>query len=143
MAAVALVKTTDRAWGVKRAIELFGLNPVRGNRVLLKPNYNSADAAPASTHPDVLRSLVLELNEIGARSITLGDRSGMGNTRAVLEQTGVLGLGNELGFDTANLDELDENEWVVFRAGRFSLVVRLSGAQDAARQRMHSPDLQP
>ena len=89
VATIALVKTTDRALGVRRAIELFGLNPVRGNRVLLKPNYNSAEAAPASTHPDILRSLVMEMNEMGARSITVGERSGMGDTRAVLTQTGV------------------------------------------------------
>ena len=48
---VVLVKTTDRAKGVRQAIELFGLNAVRGNRVLLKPNFNSAEEAPASTHP--------------------------------------------------------------------------------------------
>ena len=119
MAAVALVKTTDRAWGVKRALELFGLNPVRGSRVLLKPNYNSADAAPASTHPDILRSLVTELQELGARAITVGERSGMGDTRSVLEQTGVFRLGEDLGFETVVFDELQEQAWVVRQAGDF------------------------
>lgn len=118
-ATVVLVKTTDRAYGVRRAIELFGLNPLRGNRVLLKPNYNSADAAPASTHPDILRSLVLEMNEMGARAITVGERSGMGDTRAVLAQTGVFSLGDELGFDTVVLDELDEEAWVVRQSADF------------------------
>ena len=110
---VALVKTADRAFGVRRALELFSINPVRGSRVLLKPNYNSADAAPGSTHPDILRSLVMGLNEMGARSITVGERSGMGDTRAVLQQTGVFGLGDEVGFDTVILDELPEEAWVV------------------------------
>ena len=119
MATIALVKTTDRALGVRRAIELFGLNPVRGNRVLLKPNYNSADAAPASTHPDILRSLVMEMNEMGARAITLGERSGMGDTRVVLAQTGVFDLADELGFDTALFDELDEKDWVVRQSGDY------------------------
>lgn len=119
MATIALVKTSDRALGVRRAIELFGLNPVRGNRVLLKPNYNSADAAPASTHPDILRSLVLELNEMGARSLTVGERSGMGDTRAVLTQTGVFSLGDELGFDTVVFDELEEAAWIVRQSGDF------------------------
>jgi uncharacterized protein (DUF362 family) len=116
---VALVKTTDRAKGVRQAIELFGLNTVRGNRVLLKPNFNSAEEAPASTHPDILRSLVTELNEMGARSITLGERSGMGNTRAVLEHTGVFNLADEFGFETAVFDELDEKEWIIQQSGDF------------------------
>ncbi len=51
---VALVKTADRAEGVRRAVELLGVNPVRGRNVLLKPNFNSADPAPGSTHPDTL-----------------------------------------------------------------------------------------
>lgn len=113
VATIALVKTTNRADGVHRAIELLGHNPIRGNRVLLKPNYNSADPAPASTHPDILRSLVMEMNEMGARSITIGERSGMGDTRAVLEQTGVFSLANEFGLDTAVFDELEEADWIV------------------------------
>lgn len=113
IATIALVKTTNRDYGVRRAIELLNSNPVRGNRVLLKPNYNSAEAAPASTHPDILRSLVRELNECGARSITLTERSGMGDTRVVLEEKGVLGLGDEFGFNTVVFDELEERDWVV------------------------------
>ncbi len=119
VATIALVKTTDRAAGVRRAIELFGLNPIRGNRVLLKPNYNSADSAPASTHLDIMRSLVTEMNDMGARSITVGERSGMGNTRAVLEQTDVFSLADELGFDTLVFDELDEEEWVIQQSSDF------------------------
>jgi uncharacterized protein (DUF362 family) len=113
MATIALVKTSDRAWGVRQALAILGLNPLRGNRVLLKPNFNSVDPAPGSTHPDILRSLVVEMNEMGARSITLGERSGMGDTRAVLEQTGVFDLAGEFGFDTVLFDELAENDWVV------------------------------
>lgn len=119
VATVALVKTTDRALGVRRALELFGRNPVRGSQVLLKPNYNSADAAPASTHPEILRSLVRGLNDMGAQAITVGERSGMGDTRAVLTQTGVFDLGDELGFDTVVFDELDEKAWVVHQSADF------------------------
>jgi uncharacterized protein (DUF362 family) len=111
--------TADRARGVRRAIKLFGLNPVRGDRVLLKPNFNSAEGAPASTHPDIMRTLVTEMNEMGARSITIGERSGMGDTRAVLEQTGVFELVDEFGLDTVVFDELDEREWVVQQSGEY------------------------
>ena len=118
-ATVALVKTINRAEGVRRAIELFGLNPVRGSRVLLKPNYNSADPAPGSTHPDTMRSLVLQLNELGARSITVGERSGMGATRQVLQQLGVFSLGDEFGFDTVVFDELEDRDWILRQSADF------------------------
>ncbi len=113
VATIGLVKTGDRAYGVRRAIRLLNLNPVRGNRVLLKPNYNSADPAPASTHRDVMRSLVTELNEMGANTITVGERSGMGDTHAVLSQMGVFNLADELGFDAVIFDELEEDRWVI------------------------------
>ncbi len=119
VAYVALVKTTDRAAGVQRAIELLAVNPARSLPVLLKPNLNSADATPASTHPDVLRSLTLALQEMGARSITIGERSGMGSTRQVMQQKGVFDLADELGLQTAVFDELDEKEWVMHHSTDF------------------------
>ena len=119
VAYVALVKTTDRAVGVQRAIELLALNPARTLPVLLKPNFNSADPAPASTHPDLLRSLVLAVQEMGARTITIGERSGMGNTRQVMQQKGVFDLAGELGVATAVFDELDEADWAVHHNNDF------------------------
>ncbi len=113
LARVALVKSDDRAEGVRRALELLSVNPVRGERVLLKPNFNSADPAPGSTHPDVLRALVLQLTAMGARAITVADRSGMGDTRTVMRQKGVFDLAQELGFDVVVLDELAEKDWVI------------------------------
>jgi len=110
---VAIIRTENRSEGVRRAIDLLGLNPIRGNRVLLKPNFNSADEAPGSTHSDVLRALVLQLNEMGARGITVADRSGMGDTRSVLEQKGVMDMAAEYGFDTLVFDELEDEDWVL------------------------------
>jgi uncharacterized protein (DUF362 family) len=112
-ARVAFVKTSDRAAGVRRALALLGVDPARGNRVLLKPNFNSADPAPGSTHDDVLRTLIQELWEMGARSITVADRSGMGDTRRVMEQKGILSMADELGFDTLVFDDLDDKGWVL------------------------------
>jgi len=114
-ARIAFVKTRDRAEGVRRAIDLLGDNPVGGKRVFLKPNFNSADPAPGSTHPDVLRALVLKLEDMGAAAISLGDRSGMGNTRAVMRSIGVFALAEELGFDTVVFDELGAEDWVMMQ----------------------------
>jgi hypothetical protein len=60
-AQIAFVKTTDRADGVRRALDLLGINPADGKNVILKPNFNSADSPPGSTHNDVLRTLVASL----------------------------------------------------------------------------------
>jgi uncharacterized protein (DUF362 family) len=115
MAAVSLVKTTDRATGVQRALSLLGINAFTGRQVLLKPNFNSADPAPGSTHPDTLRALLMALQEMGAGAITVGDRSGMGNTRNVMEQLGLFELANSLGVDVAVFDELTAEEWTIVK----------------------------
>jgi uncharacterized protein (DUF362 family) len=113
MAQVAFVKTRDRAQGVRRALELLGLNPAQGKQVLLKPNFNSADPAPGSTHPDTLRSLVEALWDMGARGITVADRSGMGVTGEVMAQLGVLEMAEELGFEALALpDRGVEQDWI-------------------------------
>ena len=81
VARVAFVRTRDRASGIQRALSLLGGNPVGGRGVLLKPNFNSDDPAPASTHADTLQALIGWLQQMGASHITVADRSGMGDTR--------------------------------------------------------------
>jgi uncharacterized protein (DUF362 family) len=114
-ARVALINTTDRADGTRRALDLLGLAPLKDKRVFLKPNFNSADPTPGSTHPDTLRALVQALQRMGAASITVGDRSGMGDTRGVMEHIGVFGMADELGFKTIVFDELSADDWDMIR----------------------------
>jgi uncharacterized protein (DUF362 family) len=108
---VALVRTTNRAEGTRRAIDLLGINPVQGKSVFLKPNFNSADPAPGSTHDDILRALVEELLQMGANRLAIGDRSGMGNTRWVMETKGAFGLADEFGMDAVVFDDLSAEDW--------------------------------
>ncbi|CAG0982065.1 hypothetical protein GEOBC_01880 [Geobacteraceae bacterium] len=109
---VALVKTGDRAAGVSRAIRLLGDKSVAGKRVLLKPNFNTADPYPASTHNDTLIHLVAELREMGAREITIGERSGPPDTRDVLQDKGIYDLCRRLRIDLINFEELPPEGWV-------------------------------
>ncbi|WP_423223377.1 DUF362 domain-containing protein [Candidatus Amarolinea aalborgensis] len=113
LATVALVSTTDRVMGVRRAIELLGVHAIGGRHVLLKPNFNSAAATPGSTHDDVLRTLLASLRDLGARSITLADRSGMGATRRVMEQKGIFALTKTFGATVVVLDELPADAWEI------------------------------
>jgi uncharacterized protein (DUF362 family) len=115
-APLALVRTRDRTEGVRRALALLGGAPVQGLEVLLKPNFNSADPAPASTHIDTLRALATALRDMGAARITIADRSGMGNTRQVMESLGVFALADELGCEVLAFDELREKaDWELVR----------------------------
>ena len=113
MARVAFIKTKDRAAGVNQAIDLLGIDSMEGKDLFLKPNFNSADAAPGSTHPDTLSALVRVLKTFGADRLSVGDRSGMGDTRQVMEQKDVFRMGDELGFKTMVLDELAADDWLV------------------------------
>jgi uncharacterized protein (DUF362 family) len=109
---VFLIKTADRAVGIRGLLRQFDLKDYAGKKVALKANFNSADPFPASTHLDTLEALVKGLKEAGAGDLTLAERSGMGNTREVLEEMGVFDLSKQMGFKTVVLDEEDKESWV-------------------------------
>jgi uncharacterized protein (DUF362 family) len=112
---VSLVLDKVRSNGVPRAIDMLESNPVRGKAVVLKPNFNSADLAPGSTHIDTLRALVLNIKRMGAKSITIAERSGPGDsTRVVMEKKGILELADELGFSIVNLEEAGPQDFERF-----------------------------
>jgi uncharacterized protein (DUF362 family) len=112
---VSVVVTKDRQVGVRQAIDLLNSNPILGKEIILKPNFNSADLTPGSTHIDTLRALVLQLKKMGAKAITLAERSGPGDpTRVVMEKKGIFLLASELGFSIVNLEELGPDDWVHF-----------------------------
>ena len=115
LAKISLVRTTDRLKGLPKAIALLESNPVQGKAVVLKPNFNTADPAPGSTHNDTLRALVLTLKQMGATRITVAERCGpMEPTQRVMKDKGVFELAEELGFDIVNLEELGADGWVHF-----------------------------
>jgi uncharacterized protein (DUF362 family) len=109
---VALVRTSDRKQGVARAVALFDPKGIKGKRVVLKPNFNSADETPASTHNDTLAQIVSELHERGARTVTLGESSGPPQTRGVMEKKGIFDLARDLRFDIVDFEQIPEADWV-------------------------------
>ena len=111
---VFLLKTTDRAVGVPELINQIGLSDYPKKQIAIKANFNSADPFPASTHLDTLRAIIISLKNAEVATITLAERSGMGNTENVLEQMGVFALSKELGFETLILDNIGKDDWVKF-----------------------------
>jgi len=114
MTKVAVVKAPSREAGIKDAFGLLDLAPMRGKRVFLKPNFNTADPFPAGTHNDTVAALVREIKSRGAAEITLGERSGPPPTRKVMEEKGIFDLSKELGFSVLNFEDLDEAGWKHF-----------------------------
>jgi uncharacterized protein (DUF362 family) len=114
-ARVLVIKAEDRRDGVRRALGLLGAAGLSGRHVVVKPNFNSADPFPGSTHPDTLAALVDWLGTAGARGVTVADRSGMGDTRAVMQAKGVLAQARRLGFQPVVLDDLPARDWVPHR----------------------------
>ncbi|MEK6678818.1 MAG: hypothetical protein AABY39_05320 [Nitrospirota bacterium] len=53
-AKVSLIKTSDRQSGIKRAIDLLNINPVKDKNVQLKPNFKTPAPFPGSKHNDTL-----------------------------------------------------------------------------------------
>jgi len=108
---VALVSTQDRKTGVASSIRALALNPVKNKNVLIKPNFNTADRAPGSTHNDTLMALVEEVWKMGAKTVSLGERS-YPLTREVMEQKGVIPLMGKLDVDIIDFDDLADKDWI-------------------------------
>ena len=113
---VALVRTSDRKLGVTAALKLLDLKRVKGRKVVIKPNFNSADDTPGSTHNDTLSQLVTELHGLNARGVTLGESSGPPQTRGVMEKKGTFDLARDFRFEVVDYEQITDNDWVTFPA---------------------------
>lgn len=110
---VVIVRTGDRKKGVTDVIRLLNVPQPKGRDVVIKPNFNSADPTPGSTHNDTLRQLMAELLERDARSLTIGERSGPPVTKKVMEDKGVFDLAREMKASIVNFEELADTDWVM------------------------------
>ncbi|MCM1984030.1 DUF362 domain-containing protein [Lyngbya confervoides] len=116
MSRVVLIRSEDRVAGTRQAIDQLQPEGLKGQTVFLKPNYNTADPAPAATDSALLEAIIQELQNAGAGPITLGDRSGMANTRQAMETKGVFQLADRYGLEAIVLDELAQDDWQYFPA---------------------------
>jgi uncharacterized protein (DUF362 family) len=108
---VFVIKTNSRESGIKELLKYFDNGNLSSKRVALKANYNSQDPFPASTHIDTLEALIDALKEKGA-DLVLAERSGMGDTKKALVETGVWELAKKKGMEVVILDELKSSEWL-------------------------------
>jgi uncharacterized protein (DUF362 family) len=113
---VAKIKAAgDIRLTVEQAIALvYGLERAigRGDRVLVKPNFNSPDPFPASTDLAFLQAVIELILETGAK-VTIGESAGAvwRPTRKVFNQLGMPELARRLGVELIAFDDRP-NEWV-------------------------------
>ncbi|MDH5495805.1 MAG: DUF362 domain-containing protein [Candidatus Bathyarchaeota archaeon] len=115
---VSLIRTEDREEGVKKALRLIGemtplIRNLDENYVLVKPNCNSHDPFPASTHPHTLRVILTLLIKAGLKQeqIIVGDMSGPAwlPTEATMKKNGILNAAKEFG---VKVSFFEKEEWV-------------------------------
>ena len=102
-AKIALHKTTNRKVGVQTVMELLDYPSMKDKHVIVKPNFNTSDPAPASTHNDTLSQLITEIKNMDAANITLAERSYQPFDEVIAEK-GIKEMAEELGFNIQNLD---------------------------------------
>ncbi len=111
---ISLVKTIDRTTGTRIAIDLLKINPFKGKAAVIKPNFNTADPAPGSTHYDTLYAMIVSMKKMGVNKITLAERSGPGpSTHDNMEKKGIFRMAEELGFEILDLQAMPRDGWVL------------------------------
>ena len=114
MTNVALIKTGDRVTGVRECLNILDFPAMKGKNVMLKPNFNTADPCPGSTHNDTLGQLVKEIRERGANEIVIGERSGPPDTEEVMLDKDIFQMSRDLDFKILNFEKMQEEEWMHF-----------------------------
>ncbi|MBD3205509.1 DUF362 domain-containing protein [Candidatus Bathyarchaeota archaeon] len=90
-----------------------------GERVLIKPNYNSSDPPPATSDPEFIAALIRLLKKAGAAEVTVGESSMfLLSTRNVLSETGLI---DALEREDANVVVFNDSEWVKVDVGENNL----------------------
>lgn len=121
---VALVRSDDRSTALREVLKLLGglgriLEGFDGT-ILLKPNCNTDDPFPASTHPEMVK-LVAELlldHKVHPGNIVVGDMSGRSRglpTKWTMENIGLTKVAGDLGL---RLSFFEEEDWVTLKHSR-------------------------
>lgn len=104
----SILRSVNAIGGFEKIVE-------KGDELLLKPNFNTADPPPASSDPEFVKAVIELLYEHGAAKVVLGESSMVSlSTRKVLEETGMIAKAEEAG---AEIAVFDADEWVKVAIG--------------------------
>jgi uncharacterized protein (DUF362 family) len=111
---VVFFETESHKVGAVSSMRTFDPNLTKNKDVLIKPNFNTSDYFPGSTHNETLVSLVDEVWNLGARSVAVGERS-FPPTKQVMEEMGIIPLLEKRDVRILNFDDLAGKDWVKFK----------------------------
>ncbi len=114
----------------------------KGDVVLLKPNFNTADPSPASTDLDFLKVVTELVYSYGAKIVIIGESSTMSlNSRKVMEKIGVFEL--EAMDTPPRIYVFDERKWIKKEIpnGKYLKNVSISEYLDRADKLILLPNL--
>jgi len=114
---------------IEHAISLIGgINKLveKGDTILLKPNYNTADPFPGSSDPEFIKTIIEMLYEAGAEKVILGERTAFLRSRRVLEQAGIIEAAEKAG---AEIKVFGKDGWQVIFDRRGWRRVSVRGGQ--------------
>jgi len=97
-----VVHEGDLEESIERSVSLIGgIEKLveKGDTILLKPNYNTADPFPGSNDPEFIKAIINILYDAGAGKVILGERTAFLHSRRVLEQAGIVKVAGEAGAD--------------------------------------------
>ena len=109
---VFLVSSGDRMIGAQRCLDFIDMPDYSGKQVYVKPNFNTADPSPGSTHNDTLDALLAAVRASNPKSIIIGERSGPAQVAEVFEKKGIAALCKKYDAEFLNLEELPPEKWV-------------------------------
>ena len=116
--------------GIKKLVK-------KGDIILLKPNYNTADLFPGSSDPEFIKAAIAMLYEAGAEKVIVGERTAFLHSRKVLEQAGIVKVAEEVGAEVRVFGKdgwrviFDRKGWRRIKVPRGQYLRKVSLAKEA------------
>jgi uncharacterized protein (DUF362 family) len=111
-AKVAIALDPDRRQATRKVAAEIGIPYNEDKVVLIKPNFNTSDLAPGSTHEDTLMAVLEAVKREAPKKLIVADRSGPVSTRSVFEAKRMFELAQEDGFECLIFDEMHDDKYV-------------------------------
>ncbi|MCL2045798.1 MAG: DUF362 domain-containing protein [Oscillospiraceae bacterium] len=116
---VYLVASEDRKTGAERCLAYWDALDYTGKQVYVKPNFNTADPAPGSTHNDTLETILAAVRAANPKKIILGERSGPAVVAEVYAVKNIAQLCEKYDAEFLNLENISKDDWVKIEGDDF------------------------